>query len=48
MLHSRPIPWDRWGQRIEITNGELLPEQPVPLLKRQWELCREEALRPLG
>jgi hypothetical protein len=37
--------WDRWSQRVEITSGELLPDQSVPLLKRRWELTREEALR---
>ncbi len=45
VLHFRPIVWDRWSQRLEITSGELLPDQPVPLLKRRWELSREEALR---
>ena len=29
----------------EITSRELLPDQLVPLLKRRWELSREEALR---
>ncbi|MFN5193298.1 MAG: DUF1651 domain-containing protein [Cyanobacteriota bacterium] len=45
MLHFRPTLWDRWSQRLEITSGELLPDQPVPLLKRRWELSREEALK---
>ncbi len=45
VLHFRPTLWDRWSQRLEITSGELLPDQPVPLLKRRWELTREEALR---
>ena len=45
MLHFRPTVWDRWSQRLEITSGELLPDQTVPLLKRRWELSREEALR---
>ena len=44
VLHFRPTIWDRWSQRLEITSGELLPDQPVPLLKRRWELSREEAL----
>lgn len=44
VLHFRPNRWDRWSQRLEITSGELLPGQPVPLLKRRWELSREEAL----
>ena len=45
MLHFRPTLWDRWSQRLEITSGEVLPDQPVPLLKRRWELSREEALK---
>ena len=45
VLHFRPTLWDRWNQQLEITSGELLPDQPVPLLKRRWELSREEALR---
>jgi hypothetical protein len=45
VLHFRPTVWDRWNQRLEITSGELLSEQPVPLLKRRMELNREEALR---
>ena len=45
MLHFRPNRWDRWSQRLEITSGELLTNQPVPLLKRRWELSREELLR---
>ena len=36
---------ERWSQRLEVTSGELLPDQPVPLLKRRFELTREEALR---
>ncbi|WP_411868895.1 DUF1651 domain-containing protein [Vulcanococcus limneticus] len=45
VLHFRPTHWDRWSQRLEVTSGELLPDQAVPLLKRRWELSREEALR---
>jgi hypothetical protein len=45
VLHFRPTLWDRWSQRLEITSGELLHDQTVPLLKRRWELSREEALR---
>jgi len=45
VLHFRPSRWDRWSQQLEVTVGELLPDQPVPLLKRRWELSREEALR---
>ena len=45
MLHFRPSRWDRWSQQLEVTVGELLPDQPVPLLKRRLELSREEALK---
>ncbi len=42
MLHFRPTLWDRWNQRLVITSGELLADQPVPLLKKRWELSRQE------
>lgn len=45
VLHFRPTLWDRWSQRLEVTVGELLPDQAVPLLKRRMELTREDALR---
>jgi hypothetical protein len=45
VLHFRPSRWDRWSQQLEVTVGELLPGQPVPLLKRRLELSREEALK---
>ena len=45
VLHFRPTRWDRWSQQLEVTVGELLPDQPVPLLKRRLELSREEALK---
>jgi len=45
VLHFRPNRWDRWSQQLEVTVGELLPDQPVPLLKRRIELSREEALK---
>ncbi|MDH4406173.1 MAG: hypothetical protein QE276_09220 [Cyanobium sp. D14.bin.5] len=32
VLHFRPSRWDRWNQQLEVTVGELLPGQPVPLL----------------
>ena len=43
VLHFRPGRWDCWSQRLEVTVGELLPNHPVPLLKRRLELSREEA-----
>ena len=45
VLHFRPNRWDRWSQQLEVTVGELLPDQPVPLLKKRLELSREEALK---
>ncbi len=45
VLHFRPSRWDRWSQQLEVTVGELLPDQAVPLLKRRTELSREEALK---
>ena len=45
VLHFRPSRWDRWSQQLEVTVGEPLPDQPVPLLKRRVELSREEALK---
>ncbi len=45
VLHFKPLRYTRWSQLLEITSGELLPDQPVPLLKRRWELDREEALK---
>jgi hypothetical protein len=42
VLHCRPTLWDRWNQRLVITSGELLADQPVPLLKKRWELSRQE------
>ena len=47
VLHFRPALWDRWSQRLEITSGERLPDQSVPLLKRRWEQSRQEALKLL-
>jgi hypothetical protein len=45
VLHFRPSRWDRWSQQLEVTVGELLPDHPVPLLKRRLELSREEAIK---
>jgi len=45
VLHFRPGRWDRWSQRLEVTVGELLPDQPDPLLKRRLQLSREEAIK---
>ncbi len=45
VLHFQPVRWDRWNQPVEVTVGEVLPDQRVPLLKRRLELSREEALK---
>ena len=45
VLHFRPTRYDRWSQMLEITSGELLPDQTIPLLKRRTELSRAEALQ---
>jgi hypothetical protein len=31
VLNFRPTRWDRRCQQLEVTVGELLPDQPVPL-----------------
>ncbi|MEX1322804.1 MAG: DUF1651 domain-containing protein [Synechococcaceae cyanobacterium] len=45
MLHFRPTGWSRHNQVLEVTSGELLPGEAMPLLKRRRELTREEAIR---
>lgn len=45
VLHFRPARWDRWCQRLELTSGEWLPGQSVPLLRRRREIGRQEAIR---
>jgi hypothetical protein len=45
VLRFRPTRWEREVHRLEITTGELLPEQEIPLLKRREELSRNEALK---
>jgi hypothetical protein len=45
VLHFRPTRWERTYQRLEITSGELLPGEPVPLLKNRREISRDEALK---
>ena len=48
VLHFRPTRWDRWCQQLEVTVGELLPGEPVPLLKHRRELSREAAINLWG
>ena len=45
VLRFRPTRWERTYQRLEITSGELLPGELVPLLKNRREISREEALK---
>ena len=45
VLRFRPTRWERQVQRLEITTGELLPDQEIPLLKSRRELSRAEALK---
>ncbi len=45
VLRFRPTRWERTYQRLEITSGELLPGEQVPLLKKRKELSRKEALK---
>ena len=44
VLQFKPVHWDRWSQRLELITGELLPDQPVPLLKHRKQLTREQAI----
>ena len=37
--------WDRWSQQLDVITGELLPGQPIPLLKHRRQLSREQALK---
>jgi hypothetical protein len=45
VLRFRPTCWESRVQRLEITTGELLPDQEIPLLKSRRELSRAEALK---
>ena len=45
VLRFRPTRWERLVQLLEITSGELLPDQEIPLLKSRRELSRAEALK---
>jgi hypothetical protein len=35
VLRFRPTRWERHIQRLEITSGELLPGEAIPLLKKR-------------
>jgi hypothetical protein len=45
VLRFRPTRWDRHIQRLEITSGEWLCGEPIPLLKKRKELSRMKALK---
>ena len=45
VLRFRPTRWESKVQRLEITTGELLPDEAIPLLKSRRELSRAEALK---
>jgi len=45
MLPLLPGHYDRWSQALELIMGELLPDQPVPLLKQRKRISREQAIR---
>ncbi len=44
VLHFQPAIWNQWQQELEITSGQLLPHQPVPLLQRRMRLSRDRAV----
>jgi hypothetical protein len=44
-LRFRPNHWKRDYHRLEITAGEVLPDQEIPLLKSRREQSRAEALK---
>ncbi len=48
VLRFRPTRWDRHIQRLEITCGELLTGEQVPLFKNRREISRDEALKLWG
>jgi hypothetical protein len=48
VLHFRPTRWESRVQRLEITTGELLLDQEIPLLKSRRELSRAAAHHPCG
>ena len=45
VLHFQPVVWDRWQQELEVTSGQLLRDQAVPLLQRRQRLSRDRAIR---
>ena len=45
VLQFLPGRYDRWSQNLELIVGELLSDQPVPLLKRRKQISRGQAIR---
>jgi hypothetical protein len=45
VLRFRPTRWEREVHLLEVTTGELLPDQEIPLLKRREQMSRKEALK---
>lgn len=45
MVQFRPNHWKRDYHRLEITAGEVLPDQEIPLLKSRREQSRAEVLK---
>ena len=45
VLHFKPCRYDRWGQSLEGTFGEVMPSGEPPLLKHRRELMRNEAIK---
>lgn len=48
VLRFRPTRWERLVQLLEITTGELIPGQEIPLLKSRREVSRAEVLKLWG
>ena len=45
VLHFRSLRYDCWRQAMEVTMGELISGEAIPLLKRRNELKREQVLK---
>jgi len=45
VLHFRPLRYERWGQSLEVTFGEVMPAGEPPLLKNRREITRVEAIK---
>jgi hypothetical protein len=45
VMRFRPTRWECLVYFLEMTSGELLPDQEIPLVKSRQELSRAEALK---